>query len=95
MSGISYQYECELILGNNIFYPDFKVYNEKKHKITYWEHFGLMDQTQYRNAMLGKLRIYGEHDILPPDNLIMTFETQSTPLDASEVQHIIKSNFLE
>lgn len=76
---IPYRYECELKMGDKIFYPDFMIRHPETGELYYWEHFGLIDQKKYMEEMLGKLRIYIQNGIIPTVNLIMTFETNDIP----------------
>lgn len=91
---IPYRYECELKINNAIIFPDFTI----RHPITgntyYWEHFGMMDNLLYANQCYEKLEIYFENGIFPSKNLIITFETKSSPLTIDVVQHQIEHYFL-
>lgn len=56
---IPYKYECPLELDSyGTVYPDFTVLNVKKRKEMYWEHFGLIDDRDYREKNLSKLTCY-------------------------------------
>ena len=67
-------------LGRSItLYPDFLCLNTRTRTEFYWEHFGLMDSTEYSNNAAGKLRLYTENGILAGRNLIITMETQTEP----------------
>lgn len=83
-NNIAYRYECELIIGNRAFYPDFTF----KHPITgdvfYWEHFGLMDNEDYALAAFKKLRVYYSYGIFQGKNLITTFESKAKPFSYNE-----------
>ena len=54
----------------------------------------MMDNPLYANQCYEKLEIYLENDILPSKNLIITFETKSSPLTIDVVQHQIEHYFL-
>ena len=43
-------------------------------KVFLWEHFGLMDQDEYRQKAGEKLVLYARHGFLPFHNLICTYE---------------------
>lgn len=89
---IPYRYEFPITLkrsnsddirrdfGSSItLYPDFLCLNTRTRTEFYWEHFGLMDSTEYSNNAAGKLRLYTENGILSGRNLIITMETQTEP----------------
>lgn len=89
---IPYRYEFPITLkrsnsadirrdfGSSItLYPDFLCLNTRTRTEFYWEHFGLMDSTEYSNNAAGKLRLYTENGILAGRNLIITMETQTEP----------------
>lgn len=74
-------------------YPDFTV----RHPITgermYWEHFGRMDDPEYREGACKKIKLYCDNGIIPSISLIATFETSDHPLDVERVEKIIKEFF--
>ena len=55
---IPYRYECPIILGTHIIYPDFTIRHPITGKIFYWEHFGQMDNSEYYPKACDKLRLY-------------------------------------
>ena len=94
--GIPFRYEDKLILENGIcVYPDFTIRHPITGKITYWEHFGMMDNREYRNSACKKISLYCDNGIIPSINLITTFETADHPLDVERVELIIKEYFIE
>lgn len=92
--GIPYKYECPLQLSNTTVYPDFTVLRIWDRKILYWEHLGLIDDTEYRNQALQKIHLYEENGIFPGDHLILTMETFKIPLNSMTVQGLIKHYLL-
>ena len=90
---IPFRYECELKLDNIILYPDFTILHPKTLEIYYWEHFGKMDDLDYRKNAGSKLQLYCNNQILPSANLITTYETKDTPLDSQQIQEIINYYF--
>ena len=90
---IPFRYECALELENIILYPDFTIMHPISMEIYYWEHFGKMDDFLYRQNTGSKLQTYCVNKILPNVNLIVTFETQDSPLSSQEVQEIIEHYF--
>ena len=73
---------------------DFTIRHPITGEMVYWEHFGLMDEEEYRNSVYKKLKLYCDNGIIPSINLITTYETKQHPLDANHVEAIIKEYFL-
>lgn len=93
--GIPYRYECPLTLkGFGTIYPDFTVLNVKKRKEIYWEHFGMMDDTEYSEKAIQKIINYEQHSYFQGENLILTYETKRNPLNQKilkmMVEHYLK-----
>lgn len=93
-AGISFRYEAELKLGEKVYYPDFTIMRSGDKKILYWEHFGMMDDEEYALRAERKLAVYRKNDILPLNQLITTYETAETPLNARDIQKIINAFLL-
>lgn len=87
---IPFRYECALHIGMTIIYPDFTIKHPKTGNTFYWEHFGRMDDPEYRNKAIKKLQTYSEAGIIPGVNLIMTFETQQHPLNTEIIKKTIE-----
>ena len=81
---IPFRYECMLNLGDNILYPDFTILHPETSKIFYWEHFGLMDNSNYAKNTYSKLQLYTANGIIPSIQLITTYETKNHPLSYQE-----------
>lgn len=89
--GIPYRYEYPIyIKGIGKFYPDFTVLNVKKRKEIYWEHLGMMDDSNYVESAIQKISIYQRNGILPGDNLILTYETKKNPINQKIVRIMIQ-----
>lgn len=91
---IPFRYECVLELDSGKVYPDFTIMHPKTGHIYYWEHFGFMDDTVYVEKTCKKLKDYARNGIIPSHNLIVTFETEDSPLTEEMVELIIKYYFL-
>ena len=78
----------------NTLYPDFLCLNTRTRTEFYWEHFGLMDSTEYSNNAAGKLRLYTENGILAGRNLIITMETQTEPPSIKALEKLIEEFLL-
>lgn len=90
---LPYRYECQLLLGEKIIYPDFTIRHPVTGKFYYWEHFGQMDNPEYYPKACSKMQLYISHGIIPSINLITTFETSKAPLTSENVHTIIKQYF--
>lgn len=96
--GIPYRYEYPQSLKNSqnkiiTFYPDFLCLNIKTRNEYIWEHFGLMDNTDYAQKAVRKLQFYAQNKIFSGRNLIITMETQTEPLTPQFVETMIKEYF--
>lgn len=79
---IPYRYECELKLKNDrIKYPDFTLYHSSRRTVIYHEHLGLLDNKEYLDQTLKKLRLYEENGIVPGKNLLISWETEKYPFN--------------
>lgn len=92
---IPFRYECKLILGNQVYYPDFMIRHPKTGEYFYWEHFGKMDEPQYCRKTASKIQTYSLNGIIPTIHLITTYETKDNPLTTDVIQKIIEHYFLE
>ena len=90
---IPYRYECQLVLGNKILWPDFSLLHPRTAERYYWEHFGMMDNSDYANNACQKIKEYTSNGIIPGINLITTFETKDKPLTSDMVKRIIDNYF--
>ena len=89
--GIPYHYEQELILRNKkVRYPDFTLLKKKTREVFYLEHFGLLDDEEYRKDCLNKLNEYRDSGIYPGKNLLITFESKDSPLDIGGTREMFK-----
>lgn len=88
---IPYRYECPIVVkGMGKIYPDFTVLNVRKRKELYWEHFGLIDDEEYREKAMRKIAIYEENHIYVGDKLIVTYESARQPLNMKDLERKIK-----
>lgn len=94
MNRIPYRYECELVLGDVTLYPDFTILHPDTSEVYYWEHFGMMSQSAYREKTVQKLKLYGEYQIFPFHQLITTYESESMSLDSEMIQKVIEMYFM-
>lgn len=88
-NNIPYRYECKLELNNFTIYPDFTIMHPITYQIYYWEHFGMLDDTEYYNTVCKKINMYTSNGIIPMQNLIITCETINSPLTTLSIQKTI------
>ena len=93
--GIPYRYEYPLKLKTiGYVHPDFTVLNIRNRKELYWEHFGMMDDSEYAERAVRKISEYIKNGIFPGKELIISTETRSFPLNTKEIlamiEHYIK-----
>ncbi|MBQ1852615.1 MAG: hypothetical protein II134_02110 [Lachnospiraceae bacterium] len=94
--GIPYVYEPALHLANGkTIYPDFAVLSVRDRKTRYHEHFGMMDDEEYRIRTIVKMREYNVNGFWPGNNIIFTFEGELIPFDQNELARIIEEFFRE
>ncbi len=86
---IPYLYEKPLKLKKGVVYPDFTILNAEERKEVYWEHFGMMDDIEYRNGAFLKIRNYEESGLFQHGSLIWTFETSKYPLNTRYIRNMI------
>ena len=93
---VPYKYECPIFFNETgLIHPDFTALNVKKRKIVYWEHLGKMDDPDYSRKNTFRINVYQKHGLYLGDNLIVTMETSTLPLDVKLVDSLIKHYLLE
>lgn len=94
--GVAYKYEHQIQAKNGKqLYPDFTILSPVTNNIIYWEHFGLMDMTDYSKNVVNKINIYQELGIVLGHNLIATFEYKDNPLKTQNVIGLIQKVILD
>jgi len=86
-NGIPYRYEAEFAFRGGIKSPDFTINRPYDGKLFLWEHFGLIEQEDYRQNANKKLDFYNRHGFYPFKNLICTYEEDLQ--DPTHIQAII------
>ena len=82
-------YLCEYPVYNNgvIFAaPDFKCLNKRLRKVYYWEHLGMLGDQDYADRNVKKMDKYILADDFDENRLILTFETDSHPLNTKVIE---------
>lgn len=89
--GITYRSDCPTGIPDLSCVPDFTILRKRDGKIIYWEHLGMMDDLEYRKDNKRKLEQYEEFNIVPWDNLILTYDTPGGGLRADYIEAMIKT----
>ncbi|MGN0251389.1 MAG: hypothetical protein ACI4EH_08555 [Oliverpabstia sp.] len=88
--GISYKYEHPLYLdGLGVVYPDFSFLSPVTGSEIYWEHNGKMDEPVYARSAVKKIQAYERSNILVGKQLIVTYETEQTPLNTKTIEKMV------
>ena len=82
-------YEKPLKLETRTIHPDFTLLDINNRREIYWEHFGMMDDMDYRNDAFLKIRKYEECGFYQYDRLVWTFETGKQPLNTKVLRRMI------
>ncbi|MBQ8821689.1 MAG: hypothetical protein IJZ82_03520 [Lachnospiraceae bacterium] len=94
MLGIPYRYEYPLaLIGNVKVYPDFTILRMPEREEVYLEHFGLMDNSDYVDNMIFKMKTYEKNGIYLGVNFFMTYETGREPLNTRMLDAFLKKLF--
>ena len=87
--GIPYRYEYPLEMNNITFHPDFLCLNLRTRQEFIWEHFGMMDNAEYLEQTMKKLKLYNENEYFIGRNLIITMESSNIPINTQQLEQII------
>lgn len=90
--GIPYRYEQVIRIGHNLFSPDFIIMTDNG--LIYWEHCGMMSDSDYRAYNKWKLSVYDKAGIVPWKNLIITYDSEDGDLDARIIDAEIRNKLL-
>lgn len=93
-NGIPYKYECPIVVNKKTIHPDFTMLKMSNRKVLYLEHCGKMDDPSYtENNVVKRINDYSRAGIIPGDNLFLTFESSTTPLDIRVLDKLINECF--
>ena len=106
-NGVPYRYEFPVVINKTgktsknskynddsnlcTFYPDFYCLNLRTRQEYIWEHFGLMNDSDYSSQAAEKIMLYQPNGYFPGKNLIITMETPSCPLLSKAINRIIET----
>lgn len=89
--GIAYHYEEPLFLkGYGEVYPDFRLLNMNTREEIILEHLGRMDDMEYVEKALRKIRLYERNGYFLGKQLFITFETAQEPFDSRIFENMLK-----
>lgn len=78
---IPYLYEMPLVLNRATVHPDFTLIDVVNRRLIYLEHLGMLDDPDYMNTTILKIRDYENSGFFLGESLIITGETAQKPLD--------------
>ncbi len=91
---IPYVYEPKYTLVNGrTLYPDFALYNYRDNSTVYWEHMGLVDDTDYLSKNIKKIMLYEKNGLVLGQNLMISYESSDSPLDMNIIKEKLESLF--
>lgn len=91
---LEFRYEEELEIEGHKFVPDFTVRRRKDKKIFYHEHCGKPHDEKYWKHHKWKLEQYEKVNIVPWNNLIVTYSDRNANVDVRIIENEIKSKLL-
>lgn len=89
LNKVPYHYECHFVIGGEEKRPDFYCLNVRTKKEYLWEHFGMMDNTEYARNNVEKINKMAANGYVHGQNCIFTFETSILPLNTRIIQLMI------
>ena len=90
---IPFRYEQVLHIGNSSFGPDFTI-RRADGKLFYWEHEGMTHSEEYMRYQLYKHQMYSQKNIVPWDNLIVTYDGADGTVDLQIVESEIRNRLM-
>lgn len=88
--GVPYRYEWPLQLADIKVHPDFYCLNLRTREEIAWEHFGMIDNSDYAEKMVYKLKKYEKSNFQVGRNLIISMETTNHPITIKDIEQNIR-----
>lgn len=89
-AGVPYRYEFPVnVRGMGMVHPDFYCINPRTRKVFIWEHFGMMNDSNYAEKAIGKISMYANAGWTLGSNLLATFESAAQPLNSKAVKNTL------
>ena len=86
---VPYRYEMACTLNElGTIYPDFTIYDIRKNRLVYLEHFGMIDNPDYSKKMIIRYNDYIKSGFA--DRLIISMESSTQPLNVKALIPLIK-----
>lgn len=89
--GLIYRHDCATGIPGLYRFPDFQILRPRDRKVIYWEHFGMMDDLEYRIDYKRKMKEYEAAGIVPWDNLMITYSKTKYDLDGVMIDAMIRA----
>jgi len=89
--GLQYRYEELTKVGQYTFAPDFKIAVPRQNKIKILEHFGMMNNSEYRKNALWKIDVYLDAGYKPYEDILFTFDDFDGGIDTKNLDTLINS----
>lgn len=90
---LDYEYEPEIKLEGKVKRPDFKIEDYDTGVVWYWEHCGMMTDSNYVKRWNDKKSFYAKNGIVEGKNLIVTCDNENGGIDSDFVQKTIEKHF--
>lgn len=88
--GIEFKYESKMYVNGRYIYPDFVIKRPKDGKIFIWEHFGKMQEDDYRYKNINRIEEYHQAGYYLWDNMIASFDLGKNSINMDYIDKIIK-----
>lgn len=88
--GIEFKYESKMYVNGRYIYPDFVIRRPKDGKVFIWEHFGKMQEDEYRYKNVNRLEEFHQEGFYLWDNLIASFDLGKNSINMDYIDKIIK-----
>ncbi len=94
-AGVTYKYEAPLLMEDGAtVYPDFTFFDPSTEKEIYWEHFGLIGDSNYMVNAVKKIRAYERNGFRLGYRLFATFEGGGLSPDYERIDDLIETIFI-
>lgn len=92
---VPYRYEAPLHLkkysNSIILHPDFTILDVKNRREIIFEHFGMMNDSEYAKNTAEKINLYAGNGFYPGSNFFFTMETATAPLNMKTFEKLLKN----
>lgn len=90
---IPYRYEENLVLGNELIAPDFKIAVRTENRFKLLEHCGMISDPIYREKFKRRLEQYILNGYMPWRDVFFTFDDIDGNIDTQAIQRMIETYF--